>query len=162
MYEPEYEDFLNSVKTSLMFNNWINEQDEEFLLEGYNVRPGELRVKLEIADWLLYASEEIGRIMHYQYLLKEIVKLRLRLKYGVKEELLPLVRLENIGRVRARILFRNRLRDTKDLKNADLSSLTHLLGEKVALSVKKQLGQEQTEVPENKRKGQISLRDWED
>ena len=162
MYEPEYEDFLNSVKTSLMFNHWINEQDEEFLLEEYNIRPGEFRVKLEIADWLLYAAEEIGRIMHYQYLLKEIVKLRLRLKYGVKEELLPLIRLENIGRVRARILFRNRLRDIKDLKNADLPTLTHLLGEKTALSVKKQLGQEQIKVPENKRKGQISLRDWEE
>ncbi|MBI2658979.1 hypothetical protein HYX05_02650 [Candidatus Woesearchaeota archaeon] len=162
MYEPEYEDFLNSVKTSLMFNYWINEQDEDFLLEEYNVRPGELRVKLELADWLLYAAEEIGRIMHYQYLLKEIVKLRLRLKYGVKEELLPLVRLENIGRVRARILFRNRIRDIKDLKNADLSSLTHLLGGKTALSIKKQLGQEQIGVPENKRKGQISLRDWKE
>ena len=162
MYEPEYEDFLNSVKTSLMFNHWINEQDEEFLLEEYNIRPGEFRVKLEIADWLLYAAEEIGRIMHYQYLLKEIVKLRLRLKYGVKEELLPLVRLENVGRVRARLLFKNRLRDIKDLKNADLTTLTQIIGEKTALSVKRQLGQEQIKVPENKRKGQISLRDWEE
>lgn len=161
MYEPEYEDFLNSVKTALMFNQWINEQDEEFLLEEYNIRPGELRAKLELADWLLYATEEISKIMHYQSIIKEIIKLRLRLKYGVKEELLPLVRLENIGRARARILFRNRLRDLKDVKNADLSTLTQLLGEKVALSVKKQLGQEQIEVPENKRKGQISLRDWE-
>ena len=160
MYEPEYEDFLNSVKTGLMFNQWINEQDEDFMLEEYNVRPGELRVKLEIADWLLYASEEICKIMHYQSLIKEIVKLRLRLKYGVKEELLSMVRLENIGRVRARILFRNRIKDLKDLKNADLSTLTQLLGEKIAFSVKKQLGQEQLEVPENKRKGQISLKDW--
>ena len=162
MYEPEYEDFLNSVETSLMFNHWIGEQDEEFLLGEYNVRPGEFKVKLEIADWLLYAAEEIRRIMHYQYLLKEIIKLRLRLKYGIKEELLPLVRLENIGRVRARALFRNRLRDIKDLKNADLSTLTHILGEKVALGVKRQLGQEQAGVPENKRKGQISLKDWDE
>jgi helicase len=100
--------------------------------------------------------------MHYQSLIKEIVKLRLRMKYGVKEELLPLVRLENIGRVRARLLFRNRFRDVKDLRNADLSTLTQLIGEKTALSVKKQLGQERLEVPENKRKGQISLRDWEE
>lgn len=162
MYEPEYESFLNSVKTALMINNWANEQDEEFLLEEYNIRPGELRAKLDIADWLLYATEEICRIMHYQSLIKEIVKLRLRLKYGVKEELLPLVRLENIGRVRARILFRNRLRDIKDLKNIDLQTLAQMIGEKVALSVKKQLGQEQIEVHENKRKGQISLKDWED
>ena len=160
MYEPEYEDFLNSVKTALMFNHWISEQDEEFLLEEYNTRPGELRDKLEIADWLLYATEEMCRIMHYQSLRKEIVKLRLRLKYGIKEELLPLVRLENIGRVRARILFRNRIRDVKDLKNIDLTTLVQILGEKVALGIKKQIGQEQIEVPENKRKGQISLRDW--
>lgn len=160
IYEPEYEDFLNSVKTGLMFNHWINEQDEEFLLEEYGIRPGEVRKKLEIADWLLYSAEEVCRIMHYQSLIKEIVKVRLRLRYGVKEELLPLVRLENIGRARARLLFRNRLRDIKDIKNADLSTLTQILGEKVALSVKKQLGQEQIEVPENKRKGQISLKDW--
>ncbi|MBI3027375.1 hypothetical protein HYY70_04630 [Candidatus Woesearchaeota archaeon] len=160
MYEPEYEDFLNSVKTALMFKQWVNEQDEEFLLEEFNIRPGELRSKLDVADWLLYGTEEISKILHYQSLIKEIVKLRLRLRYGVKEELLPLVRLENIGRVRARILYRNRLRDIKDLKNADLSTLTQLLGEKVALSVKKQLGQEQAKVPENRRKGQISLRDW--
>ena len=160
MYDPEYEEFLNSVKTALMFNSWISEQDEEFLLEEYNIRPGELKAKTDIADWLLYAAEELSKIMHYQYLVKEIVKLRLRLKYGVKEELLPLVRLENIGRVRARILFRNRLRDIKDVKNADLSTLTQLLGEKTALSIKKQLGQEKLEVPENRRKGQISLRDW--
>ena len=162
MYEPEYEDFLNSVKTSMMFNQWVNEQDEEFLLEEYNIRPGELRTKLGIADWLLYTTEEISRIMHYQSLIKEIVKLRLRLKYGVKEELLPLVRLENIGRARARLLFRNRVRDIKDIKSVDLSTLVQLLGEKIALSVKKQLDQEQIDVPENKRKGQISLRDWEE
>ncbi len=162
MYEPEYEEFLNSIKTALMFNYWINEEDEGFLLEKYNIRPGELRAKLEIADWLLYAAEELCRIMHYQPLIKEIVKLRLRLKYGVKEELLPLVRLENIGRARARLLFRNRLRDIRDIKSADLSTLTQILGEKTALGIKKQLGQEQIEVPENKRKGQISLRDWEE
>ena len=160
MYEPEYEDFLNSIKAALMFDAWVSEQDEEFLLEEYNIRPGELRSKLDIADWLLYATEEISKIMHYQSLIKEIVKLRLRLRYGVKEELLPLVRLENIGRVRARLLFRNRLRDIKDLKGTDLSTLTQILGEKVALGIKRQLGQEQLEVPENKRKGQISLRDW--
>lgn len=160
MYEPEYEDFLNSVKTALMFNNWINEQDEEFLLEEYNIRPGESRAKIDTADWILYATEEICKILHYQSLIKEVIKLRLRLRYGVKEELLPLVRLENIGRTRARTLFRNRIKDIKDVKNADLSTLTQLLGEKIALGIKKQLGQEQLEVPENKRKGQISLRDW--
>ncbi|MBW2976204.1 hypothetical protein KY347_02030 [Candidatus Woesearchaeota archaeon] len=157
IYEPEYEDFSNSVKTALMMKEWINEKDEEYLLEEFNARPGELRSKLEIADWLLYASEEISRILHYQYLNKEIAKLRLRLKHGIKEELLPLVRIKDIGRVRARRLYANRIRDIGDVKKADLTKLTQILGNKVALSVKKQVGQEVKEVPQGKRKGQVSL-----
>ncbi|MFH0868145.1 MAG: helicase-related protein, partial [Candidatus Woesearchaeota archaeon] len=157
MYEPEYEDFFNSVKTALMLNEWINEKTEENLLEDFNVRPGELKSKLDIADWLLYASEEISRILQFQYLNKEIVKLRLRLKHGIREELLPLVKIKGIGRMRARKLFYNRIKDVGDVKKADVTKLVQILGSKVALSVKKQVGQEMKEVPKGKRKGQISL-----
>ena len=157
MYEPEYEDFFSSIKTALMMHEWVNEKDEEYLLEQFNARPGELRSKLDIADWLLYASEEISRILQYQYLNKEIAKLRLRLKYGVKEELLPLVKIKEIGRVRARKLYYNKIKDVGDVKNADFAKLAQILGSKVAENVKKQVGQEIKEVPAGKRKGQISL-----
>jgi helicase len=157
MHEPEYEDFINSIKTAMMLQEWINEKDEQYLLDQFNIRPGELRNKLNIADWLLYCSEEISRILHYQYLRKELVKLRLRLKHGIKEELLPLVRIEGIGRVRARKLFTNKIKDLKDLKNTNITSLSQILGGKVALSVKKQIGQETKEIPKGKRKGQLSL-----
>ena len=43
--------------------DWIDEKDEEYLLENYDVRPGELHAKLDIADWLFYASEELSRLM---------------------------------------------------------------------------------------------------
>ena len=86
----------------------IDEKDEDYLLDNYNIRPGELRAKMDIADWLLYASSEICRILHYQYLNKEITKLRLRLKHGIKEELLPLVKMQGIGRIRARRLYSNK------------------------------------------------------
>ncbi len=160
MYEPEYDDFLNSIKTALMFIDWTDEKDEEFLLEQYNLRPGELRVKLDNADWLLYSSEEISRILHYQSLIREIAKLRLRMKYGVREELLPLLRLEQIGRVRARKLYNNKIKDIGDVKKADFLKLVQILGEKVALNVKKQVGEEIKEIPSGKRKGQISLVDY--
>ena len=160
LYEPEYEDFVNSIKTALMLNEWINEKTEEYLLENYNTRPGELRAKMEIADWLLYATEEISRILQFQHFNKEIVKLRLRLRYGVKEELLPLVRIQGIGRVRARKLFFNRIKDVGDVKDADLMKLSQILGQNVALNLKKEVGQEIKPIPEGKRKGQISLGDY--
>lgn len=160
MYEQEYEDFVNSIKTSMMLDEWINEKTEEYLLENYNVRPGELKSKIDIADWLLYASEEISRILHYQHLNKEIAKLRLRLMHGIKEELLPLVRIKGIGRVRARKLYFNRIKDVGDIKNADFANLAQILGHNIALNVKKQVGEKIEPVKDGKRKGQISLRDY--
>jgi len=142
----------------LFFNDWINEKDEEYLLETYNIRPGEIRVKLELADWLLYASEELTRMSKLKQMIKEIVKLRLRLKYGVKEELLPLLKLEGIGRARARKMFRNKIKDIADVKKAKVSTLIEILGEKTALSVKEQVGQKVKIVPKGKRKGQTSIK----
>jgi helicase len=163
MYEPEYEDFLKSVKTALFMQNWIDEKDEEFILEEFNVRPGELRVKIGNADWLLYAAEELCRILKFKPLISEVIKLRLRLKHGVKEELLPLLRIKNVGRVRARALFRNKVKDVSDVKKADIMKLVQILGRKVAIDVKKQVGEniDKSKVPERKRKGQISLKDWQ-
>lgn len=160
MYDPEYEDFLNSVKTALMFNAWTNEKDEEFLMEEYHIRPGELKAKLELADWLLYGAEEMTRMLHFQSLLKGILKLRLRLKHGVKEELLTLVKLKNIGRVRARKLYFNGIRDIADVKKADLMKLIQILGKNIALGVKNQVGEEVKEIKTGKRKGQINLSDF--
>ncbi len=88
--------------------------------------------------------------------------MRLRLKYGVKEELLPLLKLKGIGRVRARAMYRNKIKSLGDVKKADISKLVQILGRKIAIDVKKQVGEDidKEKVPERKRKGQISLKDW--
>ncbi len=162
IYESEYDDFLNSVKTALFFMDWIEENDEESLLEKYDIRPGEIRVKLDNCDWLIYTCEELTRILHFQPLLKELVKLRIRIKNGVREELIPLLKLKGVGRVRARNLFRNGIKDISGVKKVDYMKLVQLLGKKTALSVKEQVGQDYSKikVKENKRKGQISLKDF--
>ncbi|MBI2107650.1 hypothetical protein HYT54_00845 [Candidatus Woesearchaeota archaeon] len=159
MYEPEYDEFLNSVKTALMFDEWVNEKDEDFLLEKFNITPGETRSKIDRMDWMLYATSELCKLLHYQYVIKEIIRLRLRVRYGIKEELLSLVRLQGIGRVRARMLFRNKIKDLSDVKNAELSVLKQLLGEKIAVSVKNQVGQ--GDVLQEKELENAKLGEWE-
>jgi helicase len=67
--------------------------------------------------------------------------LRNRVKYGIRAELLPLVQLRNIGRVRARNLFRRGIKGIGALKQASLQELSNILGPRVALNVKEQLGQ---------------------
>jgi len=161
VYDPEHEEFLESVKTASMFQDWIDEKTEEYLLETYNIRPGESRVKLSIADWLLYCSIEISRILNLKEIIKEIKKTRFRLKYGVKEELLTLLKLAGIGRVRARAMFRNKIKDIGDIRKAEFQTLSKILGPKMAISVKEQIGEkvkkEDIIIPKGTRKGQLSL-----
>ncbi len=157
LYDQDYHEFVNSIKTALFLEAWINEQTEDFLLEKFDIRPGEVRVKLETADWLLYAVEELSKLQFSHHSTSEISKLRLRLKHGAKEELLTLLKLKNIGHIRARKLFSNGIKDLGGIKSADISTLSQLLGRKLAEDVKQQVGEEIKEIPVGTRKGQLSL-----
>lgn len=139
MYDSEYDYYMNAFKTALMLNSWIDEVSEEELMQKYDVRPGELHVKLEIANWLLYSCQEISRIAKFQGLITELTKLRIRVNYGVKEELLILLKLRNIGRVRARKLYINKIKTISDVRSADIGLLSRILGLKIAQDVKDQV-----------------------
>jgi helicase len=163
-YALDYDEFLNSIKTAMLFCDWMDEKDEDFLLEKYNVRPGELSVKKGISDWLLYSAEELSMLLSMRELKPELERIRIRINYGAKEELLPLLRLKGIGKIRARLLFSNKIKDLGDVKKADLAILSQLIGKALAVDVKSQLGEnvseEDVKVKENKRKGQINLGDF--
>lgn len=152
LYDPEYDDFLDSIKTAVFLNDWVSESSEEKLLEEYGIRPGEVWGKITIADWLLYTMEEIAPLLKMHNIVKDIRKLRMRVQHGVREELLTLLRLEGVGRVRARRLYRAGIKDIGDVKKADLGTLGRLIGQKTALKVKKQVGQEPV-----KNEGQVGL-----
>ncbi len=157
IYDPEYSDFLDSVKTAMFFEDWIGEKTEEELLEKYNVRPGEIKVKTENAEWLLYSAEELAKMIERQDLVKEIIRLRFRVINGVKEDVLPLLQLKGVGRVKSRRLLNNKIKTLKDIKEASLTTLSQVIGAKTAASVKEQLGEKPIKIPERKRKGQLSL-----
>src|ERR1041385_7118657 len=49
-----------------------------------------------------------------------LAELGMRLEHGIKEELLPLIRLRGVGRVRARVLYGSGLRTPKDLQGGPI------------------------------------------
>jgi helicase len=138
-WDIEWEDFLRAVKMSTIFSAWCNEIGEDMLLEKYRITPGELRARLEIADWLLYSATELGLLLGKFDFIKAARKLRIRLQYGVKAELLPLVRLKGIGRIRARLLYNAGLKKLADLRKVPTESLAKLVGPKIAADIKEQL-----------------------
>ncbi|MFA6889036.1 MAG: helicase-related protein [Candidatus Woesearchaeota archaeon] len=161
-YNEEYDEFLKSIKTALFFQEWINESTEEELLKQFDVRPGELHAKKDRGDWLIYSAAELAKLLQLRDVEKDVQKLRIRVEQGVKEELFALLKFEGIGRVRARKLYDNKIKDIGDVKKIDLPALTHILGPALAVSLKKQVGIDVEKIPvkENKRKGQISLMDY--
>jgi len=144
-WEIEYDDYIRSIKTAWFFSEWMEEMGEDLILEKFGVTPGELHVRLNNADWLLYSTQELAMLMGMKPLLNHIRKTRLRVKYGIREELLPLVRLKGIGRVRARMLYNSRLRKLSDLRKIPAQSLSRIIGPTLARSVKEQLNEMEKE-----------------
>lgn len=140
-WDIEHDEFLRSLKAALMFYGWTEELGEDSLLKDFGVTPGELRARLERADWLLYSAQELGLLLGLRDVLKDLRKSKLRVKFGVREELLPLVRLKGIGRMKARKLLRNGVRGLSELRKIPLKSLAGIVGEKTANSIKEQLGE---------------------
>ncbi len=112
-----YYDPLKPFSTAMMLNDWINEKGESETVKKYNTTPGALFSKITNADWLLYSAAELGRIMHVPT--RDIIEMRVRMRYGIKEELLDLIRLEQVGRVRARMLFNAGIKSVADIRNKE-------------------------------------------
>ena len=143
----EYEWFLSEVKVAQLLQDWIDEKTEDEILQNYGIGSGDLLRIVETADWLLYAAEEIAKIIKRDNLISKIWKIRQRVKHGVKEELLELVRLKGIGRVRARILYRYGFKSIFDLQKATTKELLSLplIGPEIVKNIKKQIGGNITE-----------------
>jgi helicase len=137
-----YEEFLGEAKRAWVLSTWMEETSEDEIIERFRVQPGDLYRLIESARWLLYASHEIAILFDHKDIPSHLAEIMERTKQGVKAELLPLVKLEGIGRVRARILYDTDLKTLKDLKRAPLEKLTSLplIGPKIAKKIKEQVG----------------------
>ncbi len=154
----DYEESLKAFKTALMVCDWANEATEEQIFEIYGLTPGELHNKISIMDWLFYSAQEIAILMGAKEIIKDLIKTRVRVVYGIKEELLPLVKLRDIGRSRARKLFNAGFVSIEKLRDAPELTISAIVGPSVAKSIRKQLsGKEDGKIFEAK-----SLLDYQD
>ncbi len=135
-----YEEFLSEIKTASFYADWIEERSEDFIHKKYNLGPGDIRTRVDLADWVLYAAYEIGRLLRLGKA-RELVEVRRRVRHGVKEELLELVSLRGVGRVRARRLYSKGYRTLRDLREASVEAIAGVkgIGPKTAESIKRQL-----------------------
>jgi Predicted ATPase (AAA+ superfamily) len=138
----EYEWFLSDLKTASLIEDWIDEVPEDRIVSKYNVGPGDIHNVVETAEWLLHAAREFARMYNFDCV-SEIGDLVLRTRNGCKKELLNLISLRGIGRVRARALYNEGFKTVNDLRGVPLQRLAGVksIGEGVAKSIKRQIGE---------------------
>ena len=118
--DNEFEDWLSATKTARLLEDWANEVDEDRIAERYGVGPGDIRGKVETAEWLLHAAERLAGELDMECTVA-IREARKRVEYGVGEELLDLAGVRNVGRKRARRLYEAGIVTRADLREADKS-----------------------------------------
>ena len=133
----ELEFYLWDLKTALLLMDWVEETPEEHLMKRYSTTPGDIRAKVETAGWILYSMSELSELLSPNTT-KMISELEIRISNGVRKELLPLLEIESVGRVRARSLFnagftsQSSIRDAKPSELSEIPGIGTKLAEKLA------------------------------
>ena len=128
-------------RSLLALQSWITESTELSLSDSLGIESGDMHRMTENANWLSYCLREISKHVERADLLEELGDLRNRVVYGIREELLDLVRVKGIGRVRARILFKHGIENLDDLRKIPVNKLAEIdkIGSTIADNIKAEL-----------------------
>ena len=137
----DYDFFLAEVKTAALLDDWTAERTEEEVTKKFGIGPGDVRRMTDQAEWLLYSMAELGRIFNKKKV-RALTRLTTRVQYGVKEELLELISLRGVGRVRGRALHQRGFKSLRDLQKANPNDLARIpaIGPNLAKKIKEQVG----------------------
>lgn len=134
----EAELYYRALKTTLLLSDWTDELPDTKICERYAVGPGDIFGMVESINWLLHATAELSRMFAPAFQPK-IREFEICMKNGIRRELLPLVKLRGIGRVRARRLFNNNLKTPEEVLKAGIGEVTKIIGLGIADQIFAQL-----------------------
>ncbi|PSQ59603.1 ski2-type helicase [Halobacteriales archaeon SW_7_71_33] len=156
--ESRFEDWLAALKTAKLLEDWTEEQDEDRITERYGVGPGDIRGKVDAAEWLLGAAETLAADLGLDCV-PEVRTAQRRVQHGVSEELLDLVGVREVGRKRARALYDAGIHTRADLREAEKGVVLWALDERrrTTETVLENAGRRDPDVPEDLRPVKPSL-----
>ena len=123
--DVRFEEWLSALKTAKLLEDWTDEVDEDRVTERYGVGPGDIRGKVDTAEWLLGAAEQLAGELDLPVV--PVREAKKRVEYGVRDELLELAGVRGVGRKRARRLYEAGIVTRADLREADKSIVLRAL-----------------------------------
>ena len=138
-------------KSLLILYKWIDGMTYQNMSEYFDAEPGDIFYIKENAKDLVYTFTEIVKfwrdyaqeneqkkiVYEYQNLIDELDLLKLQIIHGVPEKYLELVKIKQIGRVRAQILYKNGYKNRTALKKVQLEKLAAI--DKIGLTLAKNI-----------------------
>ena len=123
-------------RSLLALDRWIGEASEADIAGQLEVEAGDMHRIVESAEWLARCMGQLARELGRPDLAREIAVLRTRIRYGVGEELVELVSVRDIGRVRARRLYRRGITSKAKLSSVPERKLAAIDGIGPALAAR--------------------------
>ncbi len=141
--EDAVEEYFRAIKTAMLLTDWTDELPDARICERYAVGPGDVYGMVESVNWLLHATAELSRMFVPAFHV-QIREYEICMKNGIRRELLPLVRLRGIGRVRARRLFNNNITSPDAVLAAGQETVTRIIGRGITEQIFALLGGKKT------------------
>ena len=128
-------------RSLMALQSWITESSEISLASSLKIESGDVHRMVQTAEWLLYCLRELAKQGENVELLEELDILRKRVIYGIREDLVELVKIKGIGRIRARKLHNHGIKTLEDLSKIPVKKLAEIdkIGSTLADNIKSQL-----------------------
>lgn len=110
----------------LALYHWVNEETLVHISEQCGAEPGDVHRAVETARWLVRCMARLAREVKLDEQRHNLEDLQVRVIHGVREDLVELVRIRNVGRVRARALYVAGLRTVRDVREAEPERLARI------------------------------------
>jgi len=136
--EETTEAYYRALKTAMLLSDWTDELSDAQICERYSIGPGDIYGMVESVNWLLHASVELARMFASAFH-TNVQEYEICMKNGIRRELLPLIRLRGIGRVRARRLFNSRMTTPDEILARGIDEVTRILGQGIADQIFEQI-----------------------
>ena len=145
-------------KSLLILYKWIDAMTYQDMSDHFDAEPGDIFYIKENAKNLVYIFTEIIKfwrdyakenkqkkiVSEYQSLIDESDLLKLQIQHGVPEKYLELVKIKQIGRVRAQILYKNGFKNRLDLEKVKIEKLAKI--DKIGLTIANNIKAELTKI----------------
>ncbi len=124
---------MRAAKTAIILNEWINEVPVGTIAETFGIGPGDIQARASSADWISYSLYRISG-MFAKERENKLMHLNIRIKEGIKEDIIRIIEIPQVGRVRARRLYNNGFTSLEVIAGSRIEDISKIFGFSVKLA----------------------------